>query len=704
MDADRLLRLLDRADLADNQRMQELVRIVSQTGGTRTAEYAEQLITHRVSQQLQYPFSVDSYPLATVPGPEQLYLGNVIGTARQFTLEEQVLRRHVEIAGATGTGKTTLLYQLLTGTNAPFWAFDRKQDYRQLLHVQPDVLVLPWERLGLNPLIPPPGVSLRLWTWVFAELFGHVHALLSASKNRLKYDLATVYRDHGFELHPRRYSEDLIREVVAGTRSMPPDPRPDPANVTYPTMVELQQQVEDGGDGSYKDRQYGATVANRMRDVTDVAGPLFTADRNPPLEQLMTQKVVWEFGQLGADIQNFLMEYLLVYVYTYRLANDLRDEDAPLLMFVIDEAKRLFSRHKEQQAAAGEPLANDLLEKVRGFNMALLIASQEPRKLTETVRANTYTKILFRLESGDERQVMANAMGLSKPQRVFAESTLDVGNALVSVGPNEAVPVAFTNVDTSEPVQYEELVASQYAQWDAVSGDPASDTSSSTVLGGAEQTEPTDTVSVADEHAEKPVTESPTQLSDEAAVLLQDVVEHEFRPVTERYPRVGGKKAGISAKQELRDNGFIREKFVTLQTGRMKLLELTDAGRTYLMEQGTEVSRVGRGGVVHRFWQYRVKHLLEEQGWTATREKADADVLAETGDRVVAVEVALRDRAREVEHVRDRLAAGADAVIVLGKTRAICEGLKQKLDEEGLLRPSVVIEVVRAFEGVQAVE
>ena len=630
-------------------------------------------MTTVAAQRTEYPFDTGEYPLATVPGPGQLDLGTVQQTARTFTLNEQALSRHVEIAGATGTGKTTLLYQVVTELDAPFWAFDRKQDYRQLIRTQDDVLVVPWEKLGVNPLIPPPGVSLRLWTWIFAELFGHAHSLLSASKNRIKYDLTQLYREHGFEVHPDRFSEDTIRDVVAGERSMPPDPRPDPADVEYPTLADLRNAVADGGDGSYRDRQYESTITNRMRDMTDVAGPLFTAQRNPPLEALMERNVVWEIGQAGTDIQNFLMEYLLLYVYTYRLANDLRD-DAPLLAVVVDEAKRLFSKHKEQRDAAGEPLVNDVLEKVRGFNIGVLIASQEPRKLTETVRANTYTKILFRLESGAEFDVMAEAMGLSTPQRRFAQSTLDVGNALVSVGSGETVPVEFDYLDTGRPVQYTELVESQHRQWN----DLLDHRSSEPVNESGEAGEAASVVG-ADRADADETGESPPAVSADVHDLLVDIVREPFRKVTDRYDLFSSNGKAFNVKQQALAADVVREKWV--QDGsKFKMLELTTDGREYLRGEDVDVSHPARGGIVHRYWQHQIHDALTGAGYEAEIESDNADVAVDVDGRRVAVEVAMEASPREVDHVEERLADGFEEVCIACRNGGVRSQLRDMLE------------------------
>lgn len=56
-------------------------------------------------------------------------------------------------------------------------------------------MVLPWTELGFNPLVLPPDVPPRRWAQVLSEMFGHVTALLSGSKNYLLKSVIELHLD-----------------------------------------------------------------------------------------------------------------------------------------------------------------------------------------------------------------------------------------------------------------------------------------------------------------------------------------------------------------------------------------------------------------------------------------------------------------------------------------------------------------------------
>src|SRR5207244_11955223 len=87
-----------------------------------------------------------------------------------FRVRRNELLRHVFILGPTGTGKSTLLLNLLVQIQAagiPFMVFDFKRNYRCLLRAarsdQLIVFTVGRKRapLAIHALLPPPGVELE---------------------------------------------------------------------------------------------------------------------------------------------------------------------------------------------------------------------------------------------------------------------------------------------------------------------------------------------------------------------------------------------------------------------------------------------------------------------------------------------------------------------------------------------------------------
>lgn len=90
----------------------------------------------------------------------------------------------------------------------------------------------------------------------------------------------------------------------------------------------------------------------------------------------------------------------------------------------------MFSVYKERKDAVGIPAIDELTAKMRGFGEGLVVADQEATKLTDSIKINTYTKIL--LPTGDEKQFqeMVRSMHLDERQADIVRS-FDTGEAVV---------------------------------------------------------------------------------------------------------------------------------------------------------------------------------------------------------------------------------------------------------------------------------
>ncbi|MFB6292031.1 MAG: ATP-binding protein [Candidatus Nanohaloarchaea archaeon] len=542
----------------------------------------------------------------------------------------------------------------------PFWAFDLKQDYRHLSR-DAEVLVLPWSELRFNPLRPPMGVSPMRWAQVFSEVFTHATALLSGSRNYLLKRLVRLYKLYGLF---------------------------DEASEPFPSLFELEMLLrEDSINYARKQSDYRDTVLNRLEAFTLVGHDVFDCSTGYRPEDLLEQDVVFEFDGLNRDIQNFVMEALFAHVYEYRLAQDQRGEGLNHVFF-LDEGKQVFSVYKERQEASGLPEVDRLTAKMREFGEGLVVADQEASKLTESIKANTYTKFLLPTAGGKQFEAVADTMDLDENQRDYARG-IDVGEAVVQVGSGDPVPVEIQGFDADDPVSDEELRRQQQKKWEELDSQPqgVTDRFDQYIRG---DTEP-------EEHTDKD-----TGVSGEAEQLLRDVVEEPFRSLTERYQEFSSSYKGNEAKSELVDAGLVVERNVRPEPVRRKLLQFTEQGRSYVEEElDLGVERTGRGGVVHRFWQNRIRDWFEETGWEASLEQEDADVAVDMAGVRLAVEVAMGDSPREAEHIQDRVQSGFDTVWVACRSDEIREGIQQRMEESDLPSDSVAFRLFREFCGEQ---
>ncbi|NUC74787.1 DUF87 domain-containing protein [Haloterrigena sp. SYSU A558-1] len=667
-DVTRLRRLAEQAGIADNDQVQNLLAVAAASPNDTVVEQVHKVLQVAASKHRQHPFETPNIQsLATVPGdrPADLDLGTVLGSSAAFTLPETVLTRHVLVAGETGAGKTTLFYSIVDQVRVPVWLFDLKTDYRHLLRENPDLVVVPWTTLRLNPLQPPPGVTPRRWAQSFHELFGDAYDLLGPSQHYLLPNLLDLYAEQGLPLD----------ESVSTAE-------------TFPTLLELATQIATSDAKGYSQSGYKERITSRLRAMTAATANLFDCRTGYPLADLLEQDVVFEFDGLASDHQDFLMEWLLTWTYRYRSTHQQRG-DQLRHVFLCDEGKRLFSAYKEQSDAKGLPKIDELTDKMREFGEALIVGDQEPKKLTDSLLANTGTKILFPIGDADQFRRVARSMALSERQRRYANQ-LDVGQATVQVAGSDPMVVQFHNYDLEKSVTDTELQRVMQETWTRLSNH-----SSSTELPRTDEAdepgEPGESVGdTADEdHA----------LSEAAERLLHDVADQPYTNLSDRYSRLfASRYKGNKAKKALLARGLVQERDVEKKFGRPMLLELTEDGRRRLADDGVAVQRTGRGGIVHRYWQQLLKDRFNEAGYTAVREQDDADVAVELGDSRIAVEVAMEAVPRELEHVERRLQDGFDSVWIGCRNTAVKADLEEMLVETDLPTDCVHIRLLQELQ------
>ena len=663
---DSLVRLVDHADLAGDPQVQKLLAAASVSRSDTLRRRIEQVINGKVIQNQRQPFDEHSPRIA--PWQERISLGVTI-TGSTYGLRQEDLTQHLLVIGQSGAGKTTLFYNLMDQLTVPFWTFDLKQDYRHLLPIDDDLLVLPWTDLKFNPLKPPKGVTPRRWAQVFSEVFGHATALLSGSKNYLMAKLVDLY--HLYDLSETE-------------------------NPQYPSLHELQALME-GDKINYvrKTSNYRDTVVNRLIAMNLTSGTIFDCSEGYSIEALLNRNVVFEFDGLGTDLQNFLMEILFAYVYEYRLAQNHRGGSLRHVFF-LDEGKQVFSVYKERQDAAGIPAIDELTAKMREFGEGLVVADQEVTKLTDSIKANTYIKCL--LATGDAKQFdeIAASMHLTDRQEDIAR-TLGTGDAIIQVSGSTAIPVLLNSFELEKSISDTELQRRQYKLWNVLTSTPREP-----LIEVAEQGTPPES---------KESNETDTSRSDDLVLsgdaerLLEDIVTNPFSRVSDRYEQFSSVHSGNKAKKELLATGLVEEQRVTTGTGTRTLFELTDHGRDYVetcLEM--DAKQRGRGGIIHRYWQQEIKQLFEAAGWQAKRELFDADVYVNMAGVELVIELAMTADDREVDHVKRHLDKGFDLIWIVCRTEDVKADLRKRLEEEGLFRDRVDLRLLQEIRGVESAQ
>jgi hypothetical protein len=370
------------------------------------------------------------------PGWDGVQEGPTDGATRQFRIgslvapddtsttapalvPERTLARHAFVTGATGSGKSetvrTLLAQLAEH-DIPWLVIEpAKTEYHQLADViapRPVTVLRPgspaFPAAGLNPLQPTVvRVGGRRVTFPLQTHIDLVRALFEAAfaaeepfPQILAASLDRCYRSLGWD-------------VVTG--------RPRHAGrAAWPTLELLRAQALHVVDSA----GYGREVKDNVRGFVDVRigslvhgapGRFFSRAHELDLQQLAETHAVLQIEDVGNDRdQGFLMGAVLIrWVEMLRLLGP-RDDLAHVV--VVEEAHRLLRNAAEGPSAHAVEMIANLLAEVRAYGQGLLIAEQIPSKIVADVVKNSAVKVVHRLPSADDRDVVGATMNLDPAQ------------------------------------------------------------------------------------------------------------------------------------------------------------------------------------------------------------------------------------------------------------------------------------------------
>jgi hypothetical protein len=360
--------------------------------------------------------------------------------AGTLTLPLTSLNRHVFVCGATGSGKSQTIRNLLeqaTYAGIPWLVVEpAKAEYRlmasrlpgaEVIRIRPGELDQP--AAGINPLEPalgPDGSRFPLQT--HADL---LRALF----------LAAFQTDEPF---PQVLAAALTRcYEQAGWDLVSGRPASDAAGPAYPGLEDLQTAAMSVVD----EVGYGREVRDNIRGfVTVRIGSLRLGttgrflDGGHPIDfaRLLERNIVLEIEDAGDDHDKaFLMGAVLLRLTEHlRLHNRTEPGGEASLrhLTVVEEAHRLLRQPPPGAivgaAAHATEMFADLLAEIRAYGEGLIIAEQIPVKLIPDVIKNTAVKICHRLPALDDRQAVGATMNLRPSQSEYLV-TLVPGEAAV---------------------------------------------------------------------------------------------------------------------------------------------------------------------------------------------------------------------------------------------------------------------------------
>jgi uncharacterized protein len=366
-------------------------------------------------------FDVTAEPL----GDEGISLGDVLdGKDRpvgDFTVPLTTLNRHALITGATGSGKSQTVRHLLgelTRSGIPWLVVEPvKSEYAsiagriaaaggELTIINPaDPGAIP---LAVNPLAPEPGYPVQAHIDMVRALFLAAFDAREPFPQIMSQALQRVYESCGW---------DPVSGAGQPGALVPP---------AVPTLAQLQasaiEVIADVGYGPELTADVRGFVDVRLRSLrTGSAGRFFEGGHPADIGELLRRNALLAIEDVANDEDKaFLIGTLIIRIVEHlRLrarAQPQADAERLRHVMVIEEAHRLLRADREGASAHAVELFAGLLAEIRAYGEGLVIAEQIPAKLVPDVVKNTALKVVHRLPSSDDRDLVGATMNLDAEQ------------------------------------------------------------------------------------------------------------------------------------------------------------------------------------------------------------------------------------------------------------------------------------------------
>lgn len=310
---------------------------------------------------------------------------------------------HISISGETGSGKTQATKAILRELKPhgiPSLILDFKDDYSKSDYAAEENFTVhdaSFGALPFNPMVPPiDPVSGR------ANPVGHVHELANM--------LQRIYKlgdQQTFQL--REAMKETYADAGVGIGPFVPEP-----NQKYLSFEAVRDVLV---------REEANTLLGRLSPIFDLS--LFSEGGDDmTLDSLLNSPTVIRLSQLpGEQVKNAVAEFFLMALYNFLIRRQQPHQLERVL--VLDEAWRL----------VGSPFLEPLMREGRAFGLGVILATQFPRDLPDSVSGSTATRLYFSQTKAEQiREVQKTLVG-----KTSGSEAEHIGNLMRGLTPLECI-------------------------------------------------------------------------------------------------------------------------------------------------------------------------------------------------------------------------------------------------------------------------
>lgn len=344
----------------------------------------------------------------------------------------EMLPKHMFVCGVPGSGKTNTMLHIadsLWKSRIPFLVLEpAKREYRELaLFDIPELIVFSPSAntdfpLKINPFEFPAGLTLSEHISKLCQVFEGAFPVPAPAPFILDTSIQAVYEKHGWN----------TADINTGEKE-------------YPTLSELYEQFRlementnydaemKGNIRSVLEVRIGSLLRRELKDMYDVPKSTLSP------EEWLQMPVVIELESLGEGPANFTTLLLCTLIRETLRANPLADRNKPVRHVVfLEEAHNLISSESRADKPedsnpkmAATAFVIKMLAEVRALREGIIIADQLPTAMAPEVIKNTNIKIVHRLTSQDDRELVGGTMSAS-PLQMENMAVFKQGQALFS--------------------------------------------------------------------------------------------------------------------------------------------------------------------------------------------------------------------------------------------------------------------------------
>lgn len=502
-----------------------------------------------------------------------------------FGINFHELTRHAGIFGSTGSGKTTLSKKILRElihNKIPFIVFDWEKNYRDLVGENKNAKIFTigadTSPFYFNYFKMPDGITYKEYVKNIIEVFNKAYLGGVGSDSVLLKVFDSAYKHH--EVPTTQDALDILDDDMRGEK------------LRGREMLWKQSSLR-----MLEFLSYGGT------------GDIFNVSNFYPIDKLLKDHVIFELGALASsNDKRFFVEMFTLWYWLYKEQQGIQDEKLKHVL-VFEEFHNIVENSNK------EDLIQKIFRQIRKYGTGLIVIDQTPSLIPNPIFENIYSKITFSLNHKRNVTAIADAMFMDFGQSKFI-GLLETGQAICRLMGRYNypflldIPYSKSEQNIPDPVICEHM-ADFYKDY-------------SPEKPQLDEIEPLQV-------PPKSFTPSPLE-----RIFLDDLLNNPFVGVDKRAKRLGL----VPRDSTIIQNTLIENKIIRpVVIDRRKLFELTEQGENILAELGLKVKKDKNQSIRHRYYVEKIKQLLEKSGWTVFKEKSDIDLVAQMGDRTLAIEV-----------------------------------------------------------------